>query len=293
MFILGTHAIGLAGETQEVDSKDQGRGMARFVPRSLRRMISRALERAGYQIRRINPDDNRDFPGKAPYLENPEVGPDNLSQKTDRVDRGENFEWPNMAALNQAVVSLIGDAGRIVELGGGTGYFALEAAKSANVSVVCSEFDRNALSWARENRAHPKVDYIDGAPGMEEGLFDLVVAIEVIEHIADYRTFLEDCVALAPGAIITTPNRVRDSASDTAGPPGYFQHVREWSAGEFYWVLRAFYNKVALYSMPDVNKPDVVPIKITDSRTPIIACCEDPCAPAHTKDIAEKEQKEG
>ncbi len=107
-----------------------------------------------------------------------------------------------------------------------------------------------------------------------DGPFDLLVAIEVVEHIADYGGFLRTCASLAPRALITTPNKLRSDQTATAGPPPYYQHVREWTAGEFYWVLRLFYRRVKLFAMPDSNVPGAVPITVVDHMTPIIAECE-------------------
>jgi hypothetical protein len=55
--------------------------------------------------------------------------------------------------------------------------------------------------------------------------------------------------------------------------------VREWTAGEFYWVLRAFYNDVTLYSMPDVYVPELCLIDIQSTKTPVIAACSEPIRP--------------
>ena len=57
---------------------------------------------------------------------------------------------------------------------------------------------------------------------------------------------------MSPKAIITTPNKDKSLEHALASPPIYYQHVREWDAGEFYWILKMFYKRVELYAMPDV-----------------------------------------
>ena len=71
---------------------------------------------------------------------------------------------------------------------------------------------------------------------------------------------------------MTTPNRFRETAPKLR--PEYPQHVREWSAGEFYYTLKAYWDKVALYAMPDVYIPVLEPIDINSTLTPLIAMCE-------------------
>jgi hypothetical protein len=227
--------------------------------------VQRALRARGYEIRRLvaPPSAGR------PYVENPETGPVNMRDKLARAARGEPFEWPDILALNSTVARMIGDATRIVELGGGTGAFALEAAQDDAVRVTCSEFDPAAHDWAN-------IQYVNGPVSRDDGPFDLLVAIEVVEHVADYGGFLRTCAALAPRALITTPNKLRNDDTATIGPPPYYQHVREWTAGEFYWVLRLFYQEVALFAMPDPYRAGAVPVTVLDARSPLIADCRHP-----------------
>ncbi len=56
-------------------------------------------------------------------------------------------------------------------------------------------------------------------------------------------------------------------------PPRYEQHVREWTAGEFHWVLRSFYAEVRIYAMPDVYSPVTQEIGPLSTMTPLIAVC--------------------
>jgi 2-polyprenyl-3-methyl-5-hydroxy-6-metoxy-1,4-benzoquinol methylase len=254
-----------------------------FLAGKVESTVKRALHILGFDIKRLEASErqsighNKTSPSNGiPYEENPEVGPANWSEKLARVAKGENFEWPNMVALNWAVATLVGPARKIVELGGGTGCFAYEISADPKRIVVCSDLDTEAIRWARKNRSRKNIKYLDRSVTPYDGPFDLLVAIDVIEHLQDYRSFLETCVSLAPRAIITTPNKSRDQQSDAASPPSYYQHVREWTAGEFYWVLKAFYQSVKLYAMPNIYIPQLRPIKITDSLTPLVAACEQP-----------------
>ncbi len=245
-----------------------------MLPWWSRKLVNGMLGRAGYQIRRIESEPDT-MPGCA-YQENPEAGPMNMPDKLARQARGEPFEWPDILALNRTVASMTGGARRIVELGSGTGAFAWAAAENPDVHVTASEFDAAAHAWAAAHRSRANIRYVNGPVSAADGPFDLLVTIEVVEHVADYAGFLASCCGLADKAIVTTPNKLRSATTATAGPPPYYQHVREWSAGEFYWVLRAFYRHVELFGMPDPNTTGAVPVRVTSTLSPLIAVCEQP-----------------
>lgn len=259
--------------------KKHARDLLMPVVRISRRSLHEVAHSLGYEIRYVGREKQvraRTAQYLDPYRENPEAGPINLAEKERRVLMGGPFEWPDIVALNKAVVGLLGDAQSIVEMGGGTGCFAFQAGEDPAKRIVCSELDGEALKWAQTNRPRENVCYINRLATPADGPFDLVVAVEVVEHVADYRSFLESCTALADRAIITTPNKNRTRESATTSPPAYRQHVREWTAGEFYWVMKTYYRSVKLYSMPHPLVPEVVPIQITSSLTPVIALCEQP-----------------
>lgn len=242
-----------------------------------RAVIERVLRRRGYEIRPVSDPLSRPrSDAGVPYRENPEVGAVNMKDKLARQARGEPFEWADIVALNRTVATMIGEARRIVELGSGTGAFAWEASADPGVQLVCSEFDRDAHEWARGNRSRSNIRYINAPLTPNDGPFDLLVTIEVVEHVADYAGFLAKCCGLAEKAIITTPNKLRSVKTSTDGPPPYYQHVREWTAGEFYWVLRVFYREVKLFGMPDPNAVGAVPLTVTDVLSPLIAVCTGP-----------------
>jgi hypothetical protein len=240
-----------------------------------RKLIEQIVGWRGYELRPAR----RLLPlsmASRPYNENSEVGAVNMKEKLARQARGGPFEWPDILALNRTVATMIGEAKRIVELGSGTGAFAWEVSTDPDVHVLCSEFDADAHAWAVRNRSRPNIRYVTGPVAPEQGPFDLLVTIEVVEHVSDYAGFLDLCCSLAPRAIITTPNKMRTVRTMTSGPPAYYQHVREWTAGEFYWVLRAFYREVRLFGMPDPNGVGAVPMDVTESLSPLIAVCAHP-----------------
>jgi hypothetical protein len=86
----------------------------------------------------------------APYVERSEAGPVNLEVKLERQRLGGPFEPFNIALVNRAAVSLVGDARRILEVGSGTGLFSWTAAEDARRTIIASEFNQGARAWAEQ-----------------------------------------------------------------------------------------------------------------------------------------------
>jgi spore maturation protein CgeB len=241
----------------------------------LARHANRLMKKTGFEVKRFKPQLQHEEQGSLiPYRENPEAGSVNWKEKEARLNARGFLEWPNIVAVNYAVASLVGPHKNIVELGGGTGVFAYEVTSDPQHTVLCSEYDEGALNYAREHRSRTNITYTSQDITSIQDRFDLVVSVDVIEHIEDYRGFLDTCLRLAPNAIITTPNKNRSGQVPIVnGPPEYTLHVREWTPGELYWVLKAFYADVYLYSLPNPYVPDVQPIDLTSDLIPLIAVC--------------------
>jgi len=239
----------------------------------MRTLIKGLIRKWGYEVRKIKV--LQDTSCSAPYLENPETGIVNLDEKEKRLSEGGPFEWPDIVALNKTVVTLLGDHKNILEVGCGTGCFAWHAAQDPSRRITASEMDKKALDWAKANRSLPNIQYCSKwLNEFTPNAYDVVVSIDVIEHVKEYVSFLKDFSKVAPDAIISTPNKDRDASHAEASPPKYKHHVREWTAGEFYWILRTFYKDVKLYSKPDPLKIECVPINVLSALTPLIGVCK-------------------
>jgi len=222
-----------------------------------------------------------------PYRERSETGPLNIEVKLARQAAGGPFEPPTIAIISHAAAALLRrHHRRILEIGAGTGRFAWVASTDPGRSIVASEFDQKTRVWAEAHRHRPNVDFsprrLDECADRE---FDVVVALEVIEHIADYGGVLRECSRVSDELIISTPNRQRSAFTSVERTPAYSEHVREWNAGEFLWVLRAFYRDVQLFTIPDLVtqsrqvredeawQPAVVPCSDLTCEESLIAVC--------------------
>jgi len=108
----------------------------------------------------------------------------------------------------------------------------------------------------------------------EDMRFDIVVCIEIIEHIADYKGFLRNIIEKfakkdSRGAwtdtefFISTPNRNHKSIQKDH--PNNHWHVREWTSQEYTEVLKEFFNVVKMY------KADGVVVPYETDHTPLLA----------------------
>jgi len=116
--------------------------------------------------------------------------------------------------------------------------------------------------------------------------FDIVVAIEIIEHIEDHGTFLLNMIAKFSKRdkhgnynleeptefFISTPNR-NNKALSQERPKNTF-HVKEWRSGEFLEVLGNYFNNIEL--IDPTCKPVPLNEYQTTTHTPLLARVSNP-----------------
>jgi ubiquinone/menaquinone biosynthesis C-methylase UbiE len=134
---------------------------------------------------------------------------------------------------------------RVLDAGCGTGYGSAELVQAAN-EVIGVDVAADAIEYAKANYPLPGLRFIESSctavPFPPES-FDVVVGFEVIEHLTDYREFINEAArVLTPEGlfIVSSPNKryYAETRAET-GPNPYHQH--EFEAAEFVRELeRAF-----------------------------------------------------
>ncbi len=121
----------------------------------------------------------------------------------------------------------------LLEVGAGEGYGAALFAAVAE-RVVAIDYDESAVRHAaRRYRGPAFVQANVAALPLGDGTFDVVAALQVIEHVWNQPQFLAECRrVLRPGGtlLVTTPNRLTFSPDGMA--PGNPFHSHEFTAAE-------------------------------------------------------------
>jgi SAM-dependent methyltransferase len=132
---------------------------------------------------------------------------------------------------------------RVLDAGCGAGYGAARLAAGAR-RVVGLDIATEAVDAARQQYALPRLEFLRAdcrdLP-FSSASFDLVVALEVIEHLAQWERLLaETRRVLAPGGelILSTPNRLYYSESRESPNPF---HVHEFDYREFCAAIESYF----------------------------------------------------
>lgn len=134
---------------------------------------------------------------------------------------------------------------RVLDVGAGAGYGSELLGQGAK-SIVALDCAADALSLV------PVADRVQASAAQlpfGPNAFDLVVAFEVIEHLAEWAEFLREARrVMAPGGqlIVSTPNTKYYAEARAASGPNPF-HVHEFTYEEFRAALREVFPHVALF----------------------------------------------
>jgi SAM-dependent methyltransferase len=141
---------------------------------------------------------------------------------------------------------------RVLDAGCGSGYGAsLLASVGPQVTVLGVDNSAEAIDYATSHYAAPNLrfllaDCLSLPPDLGE--FDLVVAFEVIEHLADPEPFLRAVGSLlAPSGIlvVSTPNRHYYTEERNYTNPF---HAREYDPAEFEALLKRFFSEPRIFT---------------------------------------------
>lgn len=142
------------------------------------------------------------------------------------------------------------DDRRILDMGCGTGYGAAEMAQTA-LHVTGIDLAPEAIEYARANYPIRNLNFAVSsaeATPFRPNSFELLVAFEVIEHLPDFRAFLNECSRLLTREglfIVSSPNKSYYAESRAKTGPNPF-HVHEFEPEEFVSELGRVFSNVRL-----------------------------------------------
>jgi SAM-dependent methyltransferase len=170
----------------------------------------------------------------------------------ERLVPGEvNVDLLNEHMARYAFAARLARGKNVLDAGCGAGYGSAELAEAAS-SVVGVDVAPEAIGFAAEHYQLPNLRFEQAsctALPYSDGAFDLVVAFEVIEHLADWRTFLAEVRrVLAPNGqlVVSTPNRLYYTESRGLQGANPF-HVHEFDFAEFSTELQTVFPHVSLF----------------------------------------------
>jgi ubiquinone/menaquinone biosynthesis C-methylase UbiE len=139
---------------------------------------------------------------------------------------------------------------RVLDAGCGTGYGSAELVQSA-AEVTGVDVAADAIEYATANYPIPGLRFLASsctAVPFPPASFDVVVAFEVIEHLVDYRAFIDESARVLTDQglfIVSSPNRryYAETRSQT-GPNPFHEH--EFEAEEFVRELERVFPNVRL-----------------------------------------------
>jgi ubiquinone/menaquinone biosynthesis C-methylase UbiE len=149
-----------------------------------------------------------------------------------------------------AFASRFAEGKRVLDAGCGAGYGAAELAQSA-LQVTGLDIASDAVEYARETYPIPNLLFLVSsctATPFPPNSFELVVAFEVIEHLEDYRAFLNECARVVTPQglfIVSSPNKSYYAESRAKTGPNPF-HEHEFEAEEVVSELGRVFSNVRL-----------------------------------------------
>ena len=128
---------------------------------------------------------------------------------------------------------------RVLEVGCGSGAGCLRLLSAGAGEVMGIDVDADAVRLARDNHSSQNLEFEvvrDSQFPVADGGFDVVVALETIEHVQNDVQFVEELArVLNPGGILllSTPNRlITNPATSITDRPLNPLHVREYTRRE-------------------------------------------------------------
>jgi 2-polyprenyl-3-methyl-5-hydroxy-6-metoxy-1,4-benzoquinol methylase len=157
---------------------------------------------------------------------------------------------PFYVATIEAIRDLVPEGSVVLDLGCGDGLLANVLSEERNCRVTGVDLHPTAVSLARQRNMNKNTFCVKSAYKLRfESKFDVVLAVEIFEHIRKPRLMLANArKALRDGGwfIVTTP------LLNPAKPPSKY-HVREYTKEEFHGMVEEYFcpEKARFIERPD------------------------------------------
>ena len=144
----------------------------------------------------------------------------------------------------------------VLDVGCGARKGPFSLAQSAR-EVVGTDISQEAVSYSEERWPAKNLKYeVSDATSLSfaDSVFDVVVALEVIEHVHEQARFLHEAARVLKNnglCILSTPNK---SVMSQDGIPQNPDHVREFCASELKELLSRLFSSVELYGQSPSNR---------------------------------------
>jgi 2-polyprenyl-3-methyl-5-hydroxy-6-metoxy-1,4-benzoquinol methylase len=142
---------------------------------------------------------------------------------------------------------------KVFDLGcaGGYGSYYIASEKGGKAkTVVGLDISQKAIKYAKKHWQLPNLVFVNASAlslPFKDKHFDLVISLEVIEHVTDYKKYLSEVgrVLKSNGtAIISTPNKA--FTSPNTKHPIMASHIKEFFIDELEKELKSVFTKVIL-----------------------------------------------
>ncbi|MFW9877877.1 MAG: methyltransferase domain-containing protein [Candidatus Thorarchaeota archaeon] len=141
---------------------------------------------------------------------------------------------------------------KVLDVGCGIGYgINILSTKAAEVYGV--DVDKKAINYCQNNifgksSRLKELKHYDGYHlPFKDKEFDIVTCIDVIEHVKDYDTFIDELLRVAKDFVMFSTPRRQPKYTNPDGTPKNYWHFREWSFEELDNILKQHKTTVDWY----------------------------------------------
>lgn len=144
---------------------------------------------------------------------------------------------------------------RVLDFGCGSGYGTALIASEA-LTAVGVDISRYAIDYARDRYRRDNLEFRhirkveDENLPFSDGEFDVVISLQVIEHLSDTETYFSEIRrVLKHGGVFILATPDRDYRLFPFQKPWNRYHVREYSSGPLLGCLRSWFSSVESFKM--------------------------------------------